>query len=369
MTDATPAVAMPALAPLISRVAYVPKRVAHHAQHSGYDILFSRCGFRQARSELFAKLSGWIPGGLAWRLWVLRPQPSQRSGLEAELASIPWVATGRGRICHFIYGEDTFLFTPIWKRGANRCIATLHYPPRLLAQRVNPGSLRALDGIVIVGENQREWLEGFIAPEKIHFCPHHVDTAFFCPASAPLPPSTPASPDHLVCVGHLFRDYDCLLDVLRLLRTTYQRDVRLDLIGPPKESRHPLLTEPGVQVLRGISDAELLGTYHRARVGVLPLTDSTANNALIEMMASGLAVVTTDVGGVRNYASGEGARLVGVGDSAAMAANVDTLLRDDGLRAQCGRDNRATAVREFSIEVCAQRLAGIYSQLNGQGAR
>lgn len=362
MTDGPRMTDAPSLSPLLPQLAYVPKRVSHHAQHSGYDILFSNCGLRQARSGLFARMAGWIPDALAWRLWVLRPQPSQRSGLEAELAALPWVATGRGRICHFIYGEDTFLFTPLWKRSANRCVATLHYPPRVLAQRVNPGSLKALDAIVIVGENQREWLEGFIAPEKIHFCPHHVDTAFFRPASTALPPSAPGASDHLVCVGHLYRDYDCLLDVLRLLRSTYRRDVRLDLIGPPKDSRHPLMTEPGVQVLRGISDEELLNTYHRARVGVLPLTDSTANNALIEMMASGLAVVSTDVGGVRSYASGKGARLVGVGDSAAMAASVDALLRDDALRLQCGRDNRATAIREFSIEVCAQKLAGIYAQ-------
>jgi len=362
MTGGSPAVVAPALVPLLPWIAYVPKRVAHHAQHSGYDVLFSACGFREARSALFARLSHWIPDGLAWRLWLLRPQPSQRSGLEAEIAAIPWVAGGRGRLCHFIYGEDTFLFTPLWKRSANRCVATVHYPPKVLAQRVNPGSLRALDAVIIVGENQRAWLEGIVAPEKIHFCPHHVDTDFFCPALAPAPiPSGTAR--RLVCVGHLFRDYGCMLEVLRLLRTTYRHDVELDLIGPPKDSTHPLLSEPGVQVLRGISDEALRDTYRHASVGVLPLTDSTANNALVEMMACGLAVVSTDVGGVGNYAQGPGARLLPIGDSAAMAATVDQLLRDAGLRQQCGQDNRSTAVASFSIGACSERLASIYRQV------
>lgn len=362
MTDIPRANGGSALAPLLPNIAYVPKRVAHHAQHSGYDVLFSACGLREARSALFARLSNWIPDGLAWRLWLLRPQPSQRSGLEAEMASIPWMASGRGRLCHFIYGEDTFLFTPLWKRSANRCVATLHYPPHVLAQRVNPGSLRALDAIIIVGENQRAWLEGIVAPEKIHFCPHHVDTDYFCPAPEPLH-AQPHVAQRLVCVGHLYRDYDCMLSVLRLLRTTYQHKVELDLIGPPKDSKHPLLSEPGVQVLRGISDDALRDIYRHASAGVLPLTDSTANNALVEMMACGLAVVSTNIGGVGNYATGAGARLHALGDSAAMAATVDQLLRDTGLRQQCGRHNRTAAVEGFSIGVCAERLASIYRQV------
>ena len=47
MTDGPKAVNVPALAQLLPHIAYVPNRVAHHAQHSGYGVLFSAFGMRQ----------------------------------------------------------------------------------------------------------------------------------------------------------------------------------------------------------------------------------------------------------------------------------------------------------------------------------
>ena len=353
-------VTVPELDNLLDNVRYVPKRVAHHAQHSGYDALFAALNMRQARSTTFVRLARWIPKGLAWRLWSMRPQPSQQSGLEAELAAAPWLATGRGRLCHFIYGEDTFLFSPLWKRGGNRCVATIHYPPAMLGQRVNPASLRSLDAIIIVGENQRAWLSAIVEADRIHFCPHHVDTEFFSPADADRVDDTRV---RLVCVGHLFRDYDVLLTALRLLRTTYKHQVSLDIVGPQEHSNHPLTIEPGVTVHQGIDDEALLALYRRAAVGVLPLTDSTANNSLLEMMACGLAIVTTDVGGVRDYVQSGGVASLPLGDSEGFARAVDVLLNDPKTRAVHGASNRAHAVREFSFIACATKLAAIYRRV------
>jgi hypothetical protein len=43
-------VTVPELDSLLDNVRYVPKRVAHHAQHSGYDALFTALNMRQTRS-------------------------------------------------------------------------------------------------------------------------------------------------------------------------------------------------------------------------------------------------------------------------------------------------------------------------------
>ena len=354
-------IAVSELDQLLDRVRYVPKRVAHHAQHSGYDVLFTACGMQPARSTMFVRLANWIPKSLTWRLWSLRPQPSQQSGLEAELAAIPWIGKGHGRLCHYIYGEDTFLLTPLWKRSRNFCIATVHYPPAVLYQRVNPGSLKALDAVVIVGENQREWLSKIVDPDKIHFCPHHVDTDFFCPAEVA---ASASGHFRMVCVGHLYRDYDCLLEVLRQLRTRFRHQVSLDIVGPQEHSNHPLIAEPGVLVHRGISDEALRDLYRDAAVGVLPLTDSTANNALLEMMACGVPIVTTDVGGVRDYVQqGGGVAMQPPGDIEGFTQAVDALLKDPAKRQLSSAANRAHAIRELSLAACAKKLAAIYASV------
>jgi glycosyltransferase involved in cell wall biosynthesis len=252
----------------------------------------------------------------------------------------------------------------LWKRGSNRCVATFHYPPAILDQRVNPGSLRALDAIIIVGENQRAWLSSIVGADRIHFCPHHIDTEFFSPAADKV------NDTHirLVCVGHLFRDYDVLLSALRLLRTTYKHQVSLDIVGPQAHSNHPLTIEPGVTVHQGIDDEALLALYRSAAVGVLPLTDSTANNSLLEMMACGLAIVTTDVGGVRDYVQTGNVAALPPGDSEGFARAVDALLANSATRALQGVSNRAHAVREFSFIACAKKLATIYSRVLSPGS-
>jgi glycosyltransferase involved in cell wall biosynthesis len=154
-----------------------------------------------------------------------------------------------------------------------------------------------------------------------------------------------------------------LLSVLRLLRHAVQAPGLLDIVGPQEHSKHPLTTEAGVTVHQGIDDEALRALYRNAAVGVLPLTDSTANNSLLEMMACGLAIVTTDVGGVRDYVHDSGVASLPLGDTEGFVRAVDALLTDPKARAVHAASNRAHAVRELSFVACAKRLAAIYGSV------
>ena len=65
-----------------------------------------------------------------------------------------------------------------------------------------------------------------------------------------------------------------------------------------------------VHIHRGIEDVALAEMYRNVGVLLLPLADSTANNALREGMASGLPVAAPDLPAVRAYVPDGGAMLV-----------------------------------------------------------
>ena len=341
---------------------YVPRRIGHHAAHSGYDRLFEHMGLQAASSPWALKLADALPGALAWRLWAMRPQTTNAVGLRAELGAMPYMAAGRNRLCHFIYGEDTYFLTPLWKRSSNRTLATFHYPPERLATRMNAGSVRGLGAAIMVGENQREFLEQLLPPERVHYCPHAVDTDFFQPTAHTGAPDAPDAPDsfRLVCSGSTFRDHATLREVHLAVRSA-GFDVHTDVISPRPKQQALLDGVPGIHIHRGISDEALRGLYCNATVGVLPLFNATANNALLELLACGRPVVVSDVGGLAAYTHGSAAHRVPAQDVDAMASAVIALLKDAPRRALEGAQNRQHAQQQLGFKPVAARMRSIYA--------
>jgi glycosyltransferase involved in cell wall biosynthesis len=75
----------------------------------------------------------------------------------------------------------------------------------------------------------------------------------------------------------------------------------------------------------------------------MPLQNSTANNALLEGMASGLPVVATDLIATRTYLAGKGAIFSPQGDVGAAVAAVERLAGDPSQMERLGREARAQA--------------------------
>lgn len=350
------------LPPPPADVRIVPRHIGHHGQHSGYDVVFNRLELPQADSRWARRLAEALPHALAWRLWSMRPQPTAKAGLAAELGAAPWLARGKGRLCHFIYGEDTYFLTPLWKSGRNISLATFHYPPARLAERINPGSVRMLDGAIAIANNQRALLEALLPSERVFLCLHPVDEAFFRPQDVE-PPRIP----RLICVGSLFRDYALLRRVYLGLRTL-TANFELHVVGASDQQRAQLADLPDVLLHKGLSDEALLGLYNSCQVGVMPVTDATANNGLLEMMACGLPVVATDAGGIRDYAA-TGTTLCAPGDADAMVRDIHGLLEAPGARRERGLANRAHVESVLGMQPIAARLIEIYCHLQARHDR
>ena len=345
-------------APLAATIGYVPRKISHHALHGGYDVVFSRLGLREARSPRVAWLAARLPEALNWRLREMRPQNTGQDSLIAELSAAPWILSKKGRLCHFIYGEDTFFFTPLWRRKGCKLVASYHYPPDKLRGAVSPAALRSLDGVILVASNQRETVEQLATTDKIFVIPHHIDCSFFAPEAGPAP-DRPS----LVFAGAHLRDFDCLQAAWSEI-TAARKDVQLDLVAPP--AFHARFADlPNVTCHSGIDDEALLGLYRKASLGLMPLLDCTAVNSVLEMMATGLPMVASDVGGVRDYLDEEGAALVPARDPNALAHAVLALLESPEALAAMAAHNRQAAIEKFSLPVIGKQLMSAYEEILG----
>lgn len=132
---------------------------------------------------------------------------------------------------------------------------------------------------------------------------------------------------------------DVLAEAMRLVRAEMP-DVILKTFGVIQK---PAELPPEVQHTRSPSPAELRSLYQESRVYLCTSDSEGFGLPAAEAMASGTAVASTDIGGVRSYADGV-ALFSPVGDAQSLAQNVLLLLRDTAQaqeRASRGRERVA----------------------------
>ena len=122
-------------------------------------------------------------------------------------------------------------------------------------------------------------------------------------------------------------------------------------------------------VLAGkVSRAEI-GTYFRAAdLFVHGALIEASGNVLLEAMASGLPIVCTDAGGPAEYVlDGECGFVVPVGDSAAMADRIITLLDDEAMRRRFGQEGRRRAEEFLSYDRMIDEVIDLYTAVAARG--
>ena len=86
--------------------------------------------------------------------------------------------------------------------------------------------------------------------------------------------------------------------------------------------------------------------------------------SLLEAAASGKPMVTTDVSGCRDAVrDGDNGFLVPPRQAAPLAAAIERLLRDAGLRRAMGERGRERALGEFSVDIVAAQTLQVYEEL------
>jgi glycosyltransferase involved in cell wall biosynthesis len=111
-----------------------------------------------------------------------------------------------------------------------------------------------------------------------------------------------------------------------------------------------------------VPQEDLPSWYRAADVFALSSDFDNSPNVVLEAMASGLATVATDVGGVSEFLEPPGGILVQKGDAQAMAHAVLDLLSNPAKRRDAGDFNRHRAVTSFSWRRSAEQLLAVYER-------
>jgi glycosyltransferase involved in cell wall biosynthesis len=344
--------------PFENPVRFVVFRYAHHSPHSGYSRL-AEYGMERFDGEVIRVSKPLskrlIRSRMLWRLAAGTPA-YDRSSMAAELAVAKRMLRETSSIFHFLYGERTYHYSgQLNNHRQNRLIATFHQPPSQLAYDVQiKWHLRQLSAVVCVARNQQEFFADVVEESRIFFVPLGVDDVYYTP------PASFDSRDPNLCliVGSNHRDYPTLRGVIEL--AAYRRpQTRFVAITSP---RNESLTgkHPNLEFRSGIPESELLELYRSAALMVMPLTDATANNAILEGMACGLPIVATDVGGVRDYVNPECSVLIPPQKARKMADAIVDLLGSPKEREKMAEGARVQA-EKFSWPKVIDQIQEVYA--------
>jgi D-inositol-3-phosphate glycosyltransferase len=215
----------------------------------------------------------------------------------------------------------------------------------------------------------RQMLVNVVSPDRLHLGPPGVDTDYFKPGLQY------CADGRLLAVGR----WNDLRKNVRLLLTAYQRlrqrvpdAPRLALVGShglaPADLAYAaaLGIQDHVDQVVGASPDELRTLYQGAGLFVLSSDEEGLGIVILEAMACGLPVVSTDCGGPATAVwPDENGLLTPVGDAGALAEAMQELLADPDRRRQMGRAGRALAEQRFSLKMTGQVYLDVYDRLLG----
>ena len=270
---------------------------------------------------------------------------------------------GKSTASHILYMENNFSVLTSLKNIDKRLIGTVHLP----FSKWNPACLELLskmENIILLYKEELEEFSQYIPRSRIHVIRHGVDVNFFKPGNP-----AEINRNKVLFVGHFLRNFEMFFDVFKILSTDDHNKFEFHFIVPT-EHRHPpilkkLMTFRNVFFHENLSDEELLTHYQNSYVLLMPLEDSGANTGIVQALATGLPIITTDVGGIRSYGGDEVFPLVENNDTQKMVELFYQYYNDIKFRNFISEKQRNFAVEKLDWLKVAQEHVNLYSSVKG----
>lgn len=281
----------------------------HHSSKSGYDRVFQTFDDSEVKSIIFRRhIKGY---GLLVRIleWIY---PNKKNHISAGL----FIAELRiffkclffsPDVIHFIYLQNEFiLFKYSFFRPKAKFVATMHLPPSFWKEgKQTWTNFDYLDKIIVLDSVSYDFFEkNPKAKGRVELIPHPVDTAYFYPD---VNMKFDDGKIHCLYVGRFLRDLDLFFDIIEYCHENHS-DIVFHFSYPTTREwiedatrLNQIIALPNVEYQSYVSEEELRQLYQSCHVLVQPLNDSTANNVILEAVASGLPIVVNDIPALHDY--------------------------------------------------------------------
>jgi glycosyltransferase involved in cell wall biosynthesis len=251
------------------------------------------------------------------------------------------------------HARDRSLLAP-WRRSMTQITA-----------RLDRRHVRLADRVFVENDWMRQWAEHECGREKVVFAPPGVDCDRFRPQLS-------RARRYLLCFGRLGDERKNH----GLLLRAYARIVALLPGAPPlviagrgkfpvalRELQAELGLIDRVEVRENVPEADLPDLYAGAMVFILSSDEEGLGLVLLEAMACGTPVVSTDCGGPAEIVVPGAGYLVPVGDVEGLAKRTVELLVNDEELAAAGVAARRRVLERFSLEQTGHRFMEVYEKL------
>jgi glycosyltransferase involved in cell wall biosynthesis len=265
-------------------------------------------------------------------------------------------------ISHILYLEvHNHLLTKI-RRSDKGLVGTIHLP---ISQWTNDNLklLEKLPNAILLYEQEKEKFGNYIDLDRIHVIKHGVDIDFFKPCT-----QLEVNKNKVLFVGHYLRNFDMMLNVYNILTKDISDEIEFHFIIPQiwYENIHVLQrlsSKKNIFFHEKLSDEELLQQYQTSNVLLMPMEDSGANTAIVQAIATGLPIITTDVGGIRSYGGGEIFPIVSNNADLAMADLFHKFFSDPEYRRIISKKQRDYATSNLDWNIIAKKHLSLYASL------
>ncbi|WP_280481099.1 glycosyltransferase family 4 protein [Nocardia cyriacigeorgica] len=220
-----------------------------------------------------------------------------------------------------------------------------------------------ISGRIAVSELARRWQVEALGSDAVEI-PNGVDVASF--ARAPMLPGYPRTGGTVLFLGRYDEPRKGMEVLLGALPELVRRHPEIEILIVGRGDEERLRREAGphaghLRFLGQVSDAEKASAMRSADVYVAPnLGGESFGIILIEAMAAGTAVVASELDAFRRVLrDGTAGLLVPVGDAAALATALDTVLTDEVRRTELVRA-ATQVVGEYDWPVVAEQILRVY---------